>query len=149
MRFAKQVGLVAPILTALGVGCGAPASVVTEPALVSESAGASGAMTDVLLEMTVACASACRLEDTCLGAASATTVGVSCLDACAARYRADRWADSPTSRICLAAEQRELECFTGLSCDAVQTYFLAYASTANPCAAEDSAAVDACAGLDD
>lgn len=131
----------------LSWGCGAAPTTPTEPALVSESAGISGELGTVLLDLTAACARTCALEDTCLGELPGAESGPSCLDACAAHYSPSRWDDAPSSRICLAAEQREMACFAGLSCEAVQGYFGAYASTQNPCEEADAAAIAACEGL--
>ena len=94
---------------------------------------------------TALCEAACEHEIVCMGDDAAMLEA--CREECAQVWTTRESPNAPSTRVCLWQERRELQCFAAASCETLQTYFDPAQTEGWPCAAEDAAAVEACAPL--
>lgn len=105
----------------------------------------AGDITEEIATNTALCNAACEHEATCMGDDEAMLAA--CRDECAQVWTSRESPNAPSTRVCLWQERRELECFAATSCEALQVYFDPLQTEGWACAAEDAAAVEACAPL--
>jgi hypothetical protein len=98
-------------------------------------------LAEVVGELRSLCDSTCALDATC---GSEPDAVAACGAYCAERFDATARLDTPTERVCLDAERREMMCFASLTCEERAAYFEGPSDGGYRCEELDRNAIDAC-----